>query len=168
MRKNLIRAGIGMIVAMSATAASAACYHVYNGRGQLVERSPGPPVNMSLHLRQTVPVKYGRGATMVFEAPAGTSCTDFYPAHCTPQPVDSGQRGHSRQSGAAEYRSARADGRSKRPLAGGCEVLKGGLCAACNRTGFPCVHVMCDNTKLRGKYVRRAGTAPAVFFEGDP
>ena len=42
-----------------------------------MERSPGPPVNMSLHLRQTVPVKYGRGATMVFEAPAGTACTDF-------------------------------------------------------------------------------------------
>ena len=77
MHKNLIRAGVGMIVAMSATAATAACYHVYNGRGQLVERSPGPPVNMSLHLRQTVPVKYGRGATMVFEAPAGTACTDF-------------------------------------------------------------------------------------------
>lgn len=32
---------------------------------------------MSLHLRQTVPVKYGRGATMVFEALAGTACTDF-------------------------------------------------------------------------------------------
>ena len=32
---------------------------------------------MSKHLRHTVPAKYGRGATMVFEAPVGSSCDGF-------------------------------------------------------------------------------------------
>ena len=44
---------------------------------QLVERDANPPVNMSKHLRHTVPAKYGRGATMVFEAPVGSSCDGF-------------------------------------------------------------------------------------------
>ena len=77
MNKTLIRLGVSMAVAMAGTTASAACYHVYNGRGQLVERSSRPPIDMSQHLRQTVPVKYGRGATMVFEAPVGMNCSGF-------------------------------------------------------------------------------------------
>ncbi len=77
MNKTLIRLGVSMVMAMAGTAASAACYHVYNGKGQLVERGSRPPINMGQHLRQTVPVKYGRGASMVFEAPEGTSCADF-------------------------------------------------------------------------------------------
>ena len=77
MNKTLLRLGLCMALALVGTTASAACYHVYNGRGKLVERAANPPVNMSRHLRQTVPKKYGRGATMVFESPTGTPCGSF-------------------------------------------------------------------------------------------
>ena len=44
MNKTLIRLGVSMVMAMAGTAASAACYHVYNGKGQLVERGSRPPI----------------------------------------------------------------------------------------------------------------------------
>ena len=77
MYKKLLRLGICTALAFAGTSAMAACYNVYNSRGQLVERDANPPVNMSKHLRHTVPAKYGRGATMVFEAPVGSRCDGF-------------------------------------------------------------------------------------------
>lgn len=77
MYKKLLRLGICAALALAGTGAMAACYNVYNSRGQLVERDANPPVNMSKHLRYTVPAKYGKGATMVFEAPVGSSCDGF-------------------------------------------------------------------------------------------
>ena len=77
MNKTMLRLGFCVALALVGTTASAGCYHVYNGRGQLVDRDANPPVNMSRHLRNTVPAKYGRGSTMVFEAPMGTPCGSF-------------------------------------------------------------------------------------------
>ena len=77
MYKKLLRLGICTALFLAGTAASAGCYNVYDGRGRLVERDANPLVNMSKHLRHTVPAKYGRGATMVFEAPVGSSCDGF-------------------------------------------------------------------------------------------
>ena len=77
MNRTLLRLGLCMTLALVGTTASAGCYHVYNSRGQLIERDANPPVNMSKHLRHTVPAKYGRGATMVFEAPLATPCGSF-------------------------------------------------------------------------------------------
>ena len=77
MYKKLLRLGICTALFLAGTAASAGCYSVYDGRGRLVERDANPLVNMSKHLRYTVPTKYGRGATMVFEAPVGSSCDGF-------------------------------------------------------------------------------------------
>ncbi|MDO5653168.1 MAG: hypothetical protein Q4G39_03590 [Brachymonas sp.] len=77
MNKNLIRIGICAALALAGTTASAGCYSIYNSKGRLVARNPNPPVDMSKHLRHTVPAKYGRGSAMVFEAPVGTSCSDY-------------------------------------------------------------------------------------------
>lgn len=77
MYKKMLRLNLCAALFLAATTASAGCYNVYNGRGKLVERDANPPVNMSKHLRHTVPAKYGRGATMVFEAPVGSACDGF-------------------------------------------------------------------------------------------
>lgn len=77
MYKKMLRLSLCTALFLAGTAASAGCYNVYNGRGKLVERDANPPVNMSKHLRHTVPTKYGRGSTMVFEAPEGSSCEGF-------------------------------------------------------------------------------------------
>lgn len=49
-----------------AAAAQAACYTVMGPRGQILSETSTPPVDMRYQLHQTVPYKYGRGASMVF------------------------------------------------------------------------------------------------------
>ena len=49
-----------------AAGAHAACYTVLGPKGQVLQESSTPPVNMAYQLHQTVPYAYGQGATMVF------------------------------------------------------------------------------------------------------
>ena len=49
-----------------AAGAHAACYTVMGPKGQILSQSSTPPVDMSYQLHQTVPYRYGQGATMVF------------------------------------------------------------------------------------------------------
>lgn len=49
-----------------AAAAQAACYTVMDAKGNVVSQTTTPPVDMSYRLHQTVPERYGRGASMVF------------------------------------------------------------------------------------------------------
>lgn len=77
MNQTLLRTAVCSALLLACSVASASCYTVYNRRGKLVYRNADTPVNMSRHLRHTVPKKYGNGATMVFEAPLGTSCTQI-------------------------------------------------------------------------------------------
>ena len=49
-----------------AAGAQAACYTVMGPRGQILSETSTPPVDMRYQLHQTVPYKYGRGASMVF------------------------------------------------------------------------------------------------------
>ena len=51
---------------LAAAAAQASCYTVLGPKGQVLSESPNPPVDMSYQLHQTVPYKYGPGATLVF------------------------------------------------------------------------------------------------------
>ncbi|QTD44165.1 hypothetical protein [Ottowia testudinis] len=46
--------------------AQAACYTVMGPKGKILSETSTPPVDMRYQLHQTVPYKYGRGATMVF------------------------------------------------------------------------------------------------------
>ena len=55
-----------VIALLAAAGAQAACYTVLGPKGQVLLESPTPPVDMSYQLHQTVPYKYGPGATMVF------------------------------------------------------------------------------------------------------
>ena len=55
------------LACLFSAAASASCYTVLNPKGTIVYQSPEPPVDMSLPLHQTVPVRFGKGTTMVFE-----------------------------------------------------------------------------------------------------
>ncbi len=79
MHKNILRASVcAALVLAAATSASAACYAVYNRKGQLVQQTALPPVDMSYQLHRTVPGKFGRGSVVVFEAPLGGTCYDFF------------------------------------------------------------------------------------------
>ena len=46
--------------------ASAACYTVFQSGGKLVYQSERSPVNLAYPLHETVPVRFGAGATMAF------------------------------------------------------------------------------------------------------
>lgn len=62
MKKTATFAGALLLAA----GAQAACYTVLGPKGQILSESMNPPVDMAYQLHQTVPYKYGRGATMVF------------------------------------------------------------------------------------------------------
>ncbi|HMN20650.1 MAG TPA: hypothetical protein PKA16_04580 [Ottowia sp.] len=49
-----------------AAGAQAACYTVMDAKGNIVSQTTTPPVDMSYQLHQTVPERYGPGASMVF------------------------------------------------------------------------------------------------------
>ena len=49
-----------------AAGAQAACYTVMDPKGNIISETTTPPVDMSHQLHQTVPQRYGRGASMVF------------------------------------------------------------------------------------------------------
>ncbi|MDO5087394.1 MAG: hypothetical protein Q4D74_07265 [Comamonadaceae bacterium] len=55
-----------LALGLSAAVAQAACYTVMDAKGNIISQSPNPPVNMAYQLHQTVPYKYGKGATMSF------------------------------------------------------------------------------------------------------
>ena len=64
-----------------AAGAQAACYTVMGPKGQILSETSTPPVDMSYQLHQTVPYKYGKGATMVFgiaEANCGPAVDPYY------------------------------------------------------------------------------------------
>ncbi len=60
------RAAVVLAATLFSAAASAACYTVLGPKGEVLSQSPNPPVDMSYQLHQTVPYRYGPGATMVF------------------------------------------------------------------------------------------------------
>ncbi|MBK6866409.1 MAG: hypothetical protein IPG98_00260 [Burkholderiales bacterium] len=55
-----------LLATLLATGAQAACYTVLGPRGEVLLQSSTPPVDMSGQLHQTVPQRFGPGATMVF------------------------------------------------------------------------------------------------------
>lgn len=55
--------GIGLLAAASA---EASCYIVVNPKGDVLSQTSTPPVDMALPLHQTVPVRFGSGAHMMF------------------------------------------------------------------------------------------------------
>ena len=48
----------------TAGAAQATCYSVYKADGTLLQESSTPPVNLALQIGDTVPEKFGPGATL--------------------------------------------------------------------------------------------------------
>ncbi|MDR0273842.1 MAG: hypothetical protein LBI48_00560 [Burkholderiaceae bacterium] len=69
MKKTLILLA-GCLLGASAFAS---CYTVMDAKGKTVSESPNPPVDMARRLHETVPDKYGSGATMIFGI-ADTDC----------------------------------------------------------------------------------------------
>ena len=72
---------------LAAQAAQAACYIVYTADQQVVYRAQTPPVDMSRQLHQTVPQRYGRGATLVFgiaDPDCGPPADAYYDGPATP------------------------------------------------------------------------------------
>ncbi len=64
-----------------AAGVQAACYTVMGPKGQIISETSTPPVDMSYQLHQTVPYKYGQGATMVFglaDANCGEAADPYY------------------------------------------------------------------------------------------
>lgn len=60
------KTAILLVALLAAAGAQASCYTVMGPKGEILSESPNPPVDMSYQLHQTVPYKYGPGATMVF------------------------------------------------------------------------------------------------------
>ncbi len=58
-----LAAGLALL---ASAGAQASCYTVRDAKGNIISESPNPPVDMSKQLHETVPVKYGPGATMSF------------------------------------------------------------------------------------------------------
>lgn len=60
---------------LAAGSAQAACYSVYTAKGGLIQEGSTAPVNMTLPLGDTVPEKFGPGATMTV-SDLGVFCKD--------------------------------------------------------------------------------------------
>lgn len=76
LKKTLVLASTILAALALSQSAVAGCFTVYNSKGQLVKRGASSPVDMQYHLHQTVPARYGKGASMVF-ASTGESCGDY-------------------------------------------------------------------------------------------
>lgn len=64
-----------------AAGAQAACYTVMGSKGQILSETSSPPVDMAYQLHQTLPYRYGRGASMVFgiaDANCGPAVDPYY------------------------------------------------------------------------------------------
>lgn len=55
--------------------AQATCYSVYKSDGTLLHETSNPPVNLALQIGDSVPAKYGTGATMTV-SDHGVFCRD--------------------------------------------------------------------------------------------
>ena len=62
----MTKSALFLATLLAAAGAQAACYTVLGPRGEVLVQSSTPPVDMSRQLHQTVPQRYGPGATMVF------------------------------------------------------------------------------------------------------
>jgi hypothetical protein len=60
---------------LSAGMAQATCYSVYKADGTLIQESSTTPVNLALQIGDTVPEKFGSGATMTI-SDHGVYCKD--------------------------------------------------------------------------------------------
>ena len=55
-----------LVLSAVAVPVHAACYTVLDAKGEIISQSPNPPVNMTEQLHETVPERFGKGATMIF------------------------------------------------------------------------------------------------------
>ena len=84
-----------------AAGAQAACYTVMGPRGQILSETSTPPVDMRYQLHQTVPYKYGRGASMVFgiaDNNCGPEIDPYYDLMPTQVVYREGRRARVRQA----------------------------------------------------------------------
>lgn len=62
-----IRASLCLLLAAGASASGyAGCFTIYDGHQKMVYQAPETPVDMRYQLHETVPERFGAGATMVF------------------------------------------------------------------------------------------------------
>lgn len=69
------KAWVIAVVLLSAAMAQATCYSVYKADGKLIHESSTTPVNLALPIGDTVPEKFGPGATMTV-SDHGVYCKD--------------------------------------------------------------------------------------------
>ncbi len=92
---------------MLAAGAQAACYTVMGPKGQILSETSTPPVDMSYQLHQTVPYKYGPGATLVFglaDANCGPAIDPYYDLPVKPVVYREGRSQRARTSARAPRR----------------------------------------------------------------
>ena len=61
----MIRTTFAIILATLSMQSLAACYTVYDASNKVIHRTSEAPVDMTLPLSQTVPVRFGVGASMI-------------------------------------------------------------------------------------------------------
>jgi predicted small secreted protein len=94
---------------MLAAGAQAACYTVLGPKGDIISQTSTPPVDMSYQLHQTVPYRFGPGATLVFgiaDDNCGAEAEPYYDLSPTQVVHETGRRG---QRAAAGQRAPRRD-----------------------------------------------------------
>lgn len=98
--KTLAKLSFALAAGLLAAGAQASCYTVLNAKGDIVSQTSTPPVDMSRPLHDTVPVRYGKGANMVFGL-ADSNCGPPAEPFVQPTPV-------AYQVGAPAARKARS------------------------------------------------------------
>jgi len=106
-RAILLKIAYGALVLTVAAGAQASCYVVMNAQGKVVSQTQDPPVDMSYQLHQTLPYRYGPGATMTFslaDSDCGKDIDQYY--NLTPGNAGYGKRYGGGQSTASSSTAA--------------------------------------------------------------
>ena len=64
--RSVSRAALAAVLCGASLGASATCYTVYGPGNAVIYRADRPPVDMRYPLHETVPKRFGAGATMMF------------------------------------------------------------------------------------------------------
>lgn len=94
---------------LSTGIAQATCYSVYKADGTLIQEGSTTPVNLTLPLGDTVPEKFGHGASMTV-SDLGFFCKDRSGGDALQKTGTGASREEAKKAGDAEVKQAAAEG----------------------------------------------------------
>ncbi len=91
--------------------ASATCYTVYDKASKVIFQATEPPVNLARELHDTVPARFGPGATMVFTLNGSENCPGIGSGSDRFTGATQGYMANGTRTVNADYIRSTADGR---------------------------------------------------------